>query len=311
MTAMNEMNTVADTPVFPKLLASSKDAGWEGLTVWACHEPYQMEEWLDPGTLDTSLVLIARGSLRLEQRPVNGSWTEHYLSSGHLLLKPGEKMPTEVRWTSCSSEPIHLLRILLSREILTQTAEELTDRDAAQLCLTGRLGFQDPLLTQIGLALWRELEQDAPAGKLYAEAAARVLAVHLVRHYASLSPAIREPSQGLTYHQLNQLVDFILAHLSENLSLEILAGQVGFSAYHFARLFREATGESPHQFVLRQRIERAKQLLRETDMPIAAIAVESGFANQGHLTQAFKRYLNLTPRLYRHTSLTLRTFLVK
>jgi len=83
-----------------------------------------------------------------------------------------------------------------------------------------------------------------------------------------------------------------------------LARQIGFSPYHFARLFRQTTGESPHQFVLRQRIERAQRLLAEGGMPLAHVAVESGFADQSHLTRAFKRQLGLTPRAYRRARST-------
>ena len=89
------------------------------------------------------------------------------------------------------------------------------------------------------------------------------------------------------------------AHLSQDLSLDVLAQQIGFSPYHFARLFRQTLGESPHQFVLRQRIERAQHLLKEADVPLAHIALECGFANQSHLSLVFKRLLGLTPRAYR------------
>ncbi len=91
----------------------------------------------------------------------------------------------------------------------------------------------------------------------------------------------------------------MLAHLSQDLSLDVLAQQVGFSPYHFARLFRQTMGESPHQFVLRQRIQRAQHLLKEADVPLAHIALECGFANQSHLSLVFKRHLGLTPRAYR------------
>jgi AraC family transcriptional regulator len=88
------------------------------------------------------------------------------------------------------------------------------------------------------------------------------------------------------------------------LSLESLAQQTGFSPYHFARLFRQTTGESPHHFVLRQRIERAQCLLKQRDLPLAVVALESGFANQSHFTQVFKRHLGLTPRAYRQDCTT-------
>jgi AraC family transcriptional regulator len=99
---------------------------------------------------------------------------------------------------------------------------------------------------------------------------------------------------------MQRVTDFILAHLSQGLSLELLAQQTGLSPYHFARLFRRTTGQSPHQFVLHRRVELAQQLLRETDAPLAYVAQQSGFASQSHLTQVFKRHLGLTPRTYRH-----------
>lgn len=283
----------------PKLLASSEEAGWEGIVVRAYHEPAELE-WIAPGTRDTTLVLITRGSLHLEHRPVNGPWSGQTIYQGDLLLQPGGTTSSELRWTCLSSEPLHMLYIHLSQDLFSRTAQELTKHDPAHLNLIKHFGFQDPLLAQIGHALWQELEQSAPAGKLYGQTAAQMLAVHLLRHYTALSVDIQERSQGLTPRQMKHLVDFILAHLSENLSLEILAQQVGFSPYHFAHLFRETAGKSPHQFVQQQRIERAKQLLRETNVPLADVALESGFANQSHLTQVFKRHLNLTPRVYRH-----------
>lgn len=290
----------------PKLLISSETAGWEGISVSAYHEPAQLEGWIVPGTLDASVVLVARGSLRMAHRLMPGSWKEHCLYQGQLSLQPGEKSPAELRWTALSSEPLYLLNLNLSYDMLVRTSQELTGKEPE---LIGRSGFQDPLLTQIGFALWRELEQDAPGGKLYAQTAAQMLAVHLLHHYAPLPAALQETSQGLSHHQLKIIIDFILAHLGENLSLDVLAQQIGFSPYHFARLFREGTGESPHQFVLRQRIELAKQLLRKADMSLATIALECGFANQSHLTRVFKRYLKLTPRMYQQDTLLSRTFL--
>jgi AraC family transcriptional regulator len=123
--------------------------------------------------------------------------------------------------------------------------------------------------------------------------------MHLVRHYTSIGNNIKEPIRGLTPQQVKRVRDFVQAHLDQDLSLEDLAQQIGFSPYHFARLFRQSTGDSPHQFVLRQRVEQAQRLLTQKDLTLAQVAIESGFADQSHLTQVFKRYLGLTPRAYR------------
>ncbi|GHO46267.1 hypothetical protein KSX_44300 [Ktedonospora formicarum] len=215
------------------------------------------------------------------------------------MLQSGEPTTYELRWKGLSSTSTRTLHLQLDQDLLTRTAVEVADANFTRLTLMDNSGFQDPLLTQIGFALWHELEQHAPAGKLYAQTASQMLAVHLLRHYTSVGEAIRVPSQGLTSAQLGRVTDFVRTHLGQNLSLEALAQQGGFSPYHFARLFRQTTGESPHQFVLRQRIEHAQQLIQTSDMPLAQIALESGFANQSHLTQTFKRYIGQTPHAFR------------
>lgn len=282
----------------PLLYLSSEGAGWEGLGAQAFHEPMELEGWMTPVMPDISLILFAGGAICLEWRHVNGPWQARYLRQGDLNLRSGVDMNYEVRWKALSSVPTRTLHLRLSRDLFARTAQEVTDRDPTHLAVGGRLGFRDPLLAQIGLALWQELEQPTAAGKLYAQTAAQMLALHLLRSSTS-GGVITEPSQRLTQQQMRRVLDFIEEHISQDLSLEALAQEAGFSSSHFARLFRHTTGESPHQFVLHQRIERAQQLLKERDMPLACVALESGFANQSHLTQAFKRHLGLTPRAFR------------
>jgi len=287
-----------DDLLVPQRYLSSVDAGWKGLVAEAFREPRELEHWIVPATTDASIILFTGGGMRLEQRHANGGWKPVCVRHQDLVLYPGGAS-REMRWTSLSTMPTRTLHLKLSRSLLARTAEEFSHRDRAPLSLMPRSGFQDPLLTQIGLALWHELEQHTPTGSLYAETAAHMLAVHLLRYHSTLGDSLREPTQGLTQKQLQRVIDRIRDQLGEDLSLETLAQEAGFSPYHFARLFRQATGESPHKFVLRQRVERARQLLKETDAPLAQVALESGFANQSHLTQAFKRHLGLTPRMYR------------
>lgn len=285
----------------PVLFLSSEEIGWDGLVVRAFHEPVQFEGSIesDPDISYVPLVLFAGGAMYMEWRPVNGSWKGGVMRAEDLMLHPYGGVPSELRWKGLTSEPTQTLHLHLNKNLLERTAEELADYDPARLVLIGRSGFQDPLLAQIGLALWQELEQPTPAGKLYAQTAAQMLAVHLLRHYTCAPIHVKERSQGLTRQQVQSVTDFIQAHLGQDLTLEALAQQAGFSSYHFARLFRQTMGESPHQFVLRQRVERAQHLLKKTNAPLAHIALESGFANQSHLTRIFKRYLGLTPRGYR------------
>lgn len=290
---------IHDNLTAPLLFLSSEDAGWEGLLVRAYHEPMELEGWMTPVVPEIGLILLTSGKMLIEQQRSNGSWSALPFNQGDLMLQPGGSVFPEVRWRSLSAEPMQTLQIHLDSELFARTAGEITDRDPAQLRLYGRAGFQDPLLVQVSLALWRELEHPTATGRLYAQTAAQMLAVHLLRYYTAPAQEIKESIQGLSPRQVGQVTDFVLAHLEQDLSLSALAEQIGFSPYHFARQFRRATGESPHQFVLNQRIERARQLLQEADLPLAQVALASGFANQSHLTQAFKRALGLTPATYR------------
>ncbi|HLZ57252.1 MAG TPA: AraC family transcriptional regulator, partial [Ktedonosporobacter sp.] len=108
--------------------------------------------------------------------------------------------------------------------------------------------------------------------------------------------------QRLTARQVKRVTEYILAHLAQPISLETLARQVGYSTSHFAQLFRETTGVTPHQFVLGKRLEQARQLLKVTDLPLSQVALEVGFQNQSHFTQAFRSRLGVTPRQYRQQS---------
>jgi AraC family transcriptional regulator len=288
---------LSGTLTTPLLYLSSEEAGWEDLVVQAFHEPMELEGWVRPATPDITLILFTGGTMRLEQRHMHGPWKTLYLHQGDLILRPGT--PYEVRWMSLSSVLTQTLHVRLSKDLLARTAQEVAGGDPACFSVEEHTVFQDPLLRQIGLALWRELEQPTPAVKLYTQTAAQLLAMHLLRS-STAGGATQESSQGLNWQQMRRIMDFVQDHLDQDLSLEALAQQVGFSPYHFARLFRHTTGESPHQFVLRQRIERAQRLLDTSEMPLIHVARVCGFANQSHLTQTFKRHLGLTPRTYRH-----------
>ena len=103
-------------------------------------------------------------------------------------------------------------------------------------------------------------------------------------------------NRSLTSTQLQQVRDYINTHLDRDLSLVQIAGVINISPTYFASLFKSATGISPHQYVIRQRVERAKLLLLKTDLMIADIALQVGFSSQSHLTQQFKRLTGMTPK---------------
>lgn len=103
--------------------------------------------------------------------------------------------------------------------------------------------------------------------------------------------------------KLKRVIDFIDAHLHDNIGLNDLAAAAGLSANHFLRVFKLATGETPYHYLRTRRLERARMLLADDTMPLAELALECGFANQAHFTAAFSRELGISPGRYRRTAI--------
>ena len=115
---------------------------------------------------------------------------------------------------------------------------------------------------------------------------------YLLNHLAA-SPRVRG---GLPPAAMRRIQDYIDAHLSEQIELPVLAGVAGLSVFHFAREFKRTAGITPHQYILRKRVERADALLGGTDLSLSEIAIASGFSDQSHLTRRFRQILGATPK---------------
>jgi len=114
--------------------------------------------------------------------------------------------------------------------------------------------------------------------------------------FAQLCPRIRG---GLPPGVLRRVREYIEAHLENNVSLQVLAGIAGLSMSHFARAFKQSEGVTPHDYLLRRRVQRALELLAGTDLPLSAIAYTSGFSDQSHFARRFRQHFGVTPSRYR------------
>ena len=160
-------------------------------------------------------------------------------------------------------------------------------------------GAFDPQIETIALSLFSELRSDGLGGKLYVESLANLLGIHLLRHHSSVKQLFRSKPVRLTTTTLRPVIMYIEEHLAEDLSLSTLSEVVHLSPYHFARIFKESVGVSPHQYVIQRRVERAKLLLATTTWSLTTIAHMVGFAHESHLALHFKRLTGLTPKHYR------------
>jgi AraC family transcriptional regulator len=138
-----------------------------------------------------------------------------------------------------------------------------------------------------------------PSGRLFLDSIEQALAVALVNDYAFRRPSPRMYRGGLTAARLRKVVELVHAQMDSDLSLEELADVAGLSMTHFSEMFRRSTGQSPHQFVLHRRVERAKELLRAAEMRVLDVAVACGFKSQQHFARVFRSLCGASPTEYR------------
>jgi len=162
---------------------------------------------------------------------------------------------------------------------------------------------EDSLIQHIGLALLAEAGSETPAGRLYADSLIQTLTLHLLKNYSTANLKQENTHGGLSGYRLRRVKEFINANLEEDLSLAEIAAASDLSQYHFARAFRTSTGLTPQQYLMRQRVERAKELLANDNLPIVEISLRTGFKNQSHFTTLFRKFTKLTPKTWRKLKL--------
>lgn len=165
--------------------------------------------------------------------------------------------------------------------------------------LVERYAPQDPVISNVGMALLGELNSQGLSGRLYAESLSNVLAVHLLRYYTHENTEAPRFHGGLSGQKLRQVNDFIADNYANDIKLAELAQVAGMSNFHFAREFKRTTGTSPHQYLIKFRVERAKALLTDDGLPLTEVGLRSGFSHQSHFTRLFRKITGTTPHLYR------------
>ena len=159
--------------------------------------------------------------------------------------------------------------------------------------------FADPRLSAMVAAAHAEMAAGFPSGRLFLDSVEQAMAVALVNGHAVRHRPVQLYRGGLGSARLRRIKELVHAKLEDDLSLDEMAESVGLSTAHFARMFRKSTGQTPHQFVLRQRLERAKLMLRAPDARVLDVAVACGFKTQQHFAQVFRDLWGVSPTEYR------------
>ena len=159
--------------------------------------------------------------------------------------------------------------------------------------------FADPRLSAMVAAAHAEMVAGFPSGRLFLDSLEQAMAVTLVNGHAVRHRPLQFSRGGLNSARLRRIKELVDAKMEGDLSLEEMAQSVGLSTAHFARMFRKSTGRTPHQFVLRQRLARAKGMLRAPDARVLDVALACGFKTQQHFAQVFRGVWGVSPTEYR------------
>lgn len=217
---------------------------------------------------------------------------EGIVRSGDInVLSAGEM--SVCRW----EDDLSFFRMELASEYMRDVADkaDISYRGGA-LELQHRIRTRDEKMIQIAHWLRDTLQNGGAANKLYLDSLGNLLTLHLLQNYTSMINKPQRIPNALTEPQISRTVDYMRAHLESDISLEELSKIANASPSHLVRLFKQATGYAPHQYLIRLRVEQAKLLLLSKQLTISEVAAAVGFADQSHLHRHFKRTTGYTPR---------------
>jgi AraC family transcriptional regulator len=179
-----------------------------------------------------------------------------------------------------------------------------SDAPNGEVRLRPRRKFADSRLGALVSIVHAEMLAGFPSGRLFLDSVEQAMAVALVGGHAVKHRPVQISRGGLGSARLRRIRELVHAKVEDELSLDEMAQSVGLSTAHFARMFHKSTGETPHQFVLRQRLERAKAMLRAPNARVLDVAVACGFKTQQHFAQVFRDICGTSPREYRQDVLS-------
>jgi AraC family transcriptional regulator len=201
----------------------------------------------------------------------------------------------EAHWDIAGS--FEVSHIYLTQARFQNCADKLAQGRRVELL--DRVGFEDPVAARVMELLSGEAEIKEPSARLFVEQAIDLLCIQLLRKHAVLSIPVTRPPAGLAPWQVKRVTTYMLERASESLTLDELAGVIHLSRFHFCTAFRLATGKTPHEWLMIQRIGMAKKLLEDRALNITEVGLAVGYGTPSAFTAAFRRIVGCTPTDFR------------
>jgi AraC family transcriptional regulator len=276
-------------PAYSKI-AFSKDLTFENYVSSGVVEVPELES-------PAHVLILRTGSPSMIEWRVNGREHRAELLPGRVSL-----LPAGMR------QAARVFRPLPGMASILQIQPAFFDRNIGEIAKGGRaelirrMDLGDAQIARLMESLREDIAAGSPSGPLFAESIVMALSAHIAHQYSTLTTKLEQYRGGLSRFRLNRVLEYINANLDHRLELSVLADVAGLNLYHFAKAFKQSTGETPHQHVLRRRIERAKEFLQNSRLSVIEASARTGFVDQSHFSKVFRRIVGVAPSEFRDSS---------
>jgi AraC family transcriptional regulator len=289
---------------FPKYLtgevvADSVTLQWPGLYARRWRLPRVVDRLLVPATPEPHISCNLRGMAEFQERDPGGSWITRQIRGGDLFVTRS-RTPYEVRFQSPPGQELDNLSLHIAIEPFLAALEARYPGRAEGVEIVDFFG-RDEILWPICLTCAELLAARVPGKSPRVAALTQLMAAHIMEKYTEAAAQSSPYRGGLPIRHLRRVEDYIAEHLADEISVERLAELAERSPSHFAHVFKETTGMTPLQFVTRQRITRAQQLIRETSRSLIDVGLEVGYSSPSHFAHVFRPVVGVTPTEFRNS----------
>ncbi len=300
----NLMNTPNRTTAaaFPRyaageVVADSASLQWKELFVRRYRFPRVVDRFLVPATPEPLISCGLAGLAEFREREIGEAWLTREIGPGHIFVTRS-KTPYEVCHTSPVGEELEIVQVHIAVDRFLAALEVAFPGKTEEVDVMDYFG-RDEALAHLCFACAEMLSSRTPGKSRRVTDLAQLFASYIVDKYITAVAEKPDFHSGLPIWRLRKVEDHVREQLADEISTETLAELVELSPFHFSRVFKQATGMSPLQFVTRERISRAQQLIRETSRSLIEIALEVGYTSPSHFAKVFRRVTGTTPKEFR------------